>query len=283
MVNHEFLYDWDINALNNGAIALCKTSYAQQLLEKINIRSHLIKFTTEDFYRQDMKKDMKLIVHLAGTSFMKGTRFMLNSWFNYGGDRLDVRLFIIRRAPYYDKTPEDLKYWDSLYPSKGVFEINGKQIVVERKNNVFLTRSYIDNDILQDLIMKAGIHLCPSLSEGWGHIVNQGRMAGSIVITTDAPPMNELIENDKNGLTIRVDRKSEPYTMPVLNRWNSNYYIYPIKNMRIYPIDASSMMSTVRYALSLSDEKRRKLCENARKSYVKDTSFFVQKIRELCQ
>lgn len=229
-----------------------------------------------------MKKDEKLIVHLAGTSFMKGTRIMLESWFKYGGNHLDVRLFIIRRPCEYDKYPEDLKYWHSLLPIKSIFEIDGYVIEVERKDNVFLTRSYLNNNILNHLIMRASIHLCPSLMEGWGHIINQGRMAGSIVITTDSPPMNELIQNGKNGITIPIDQKKS-YKMEMLNPIYKKYYVYPIKNMPIYLIDKYSMMSAVRYAITLSSEKREQLGKNAFKSYLEDTKFFIEKIQELCQ
>lgn len=47
-----------------------------------------------------------------------------------------------------------------------------------------------------------GIHICPSIREGFGHYINEARALGSFLITTDYGPMNEFVD-DRSGL--RVD------------------------------------------------------------------------------
>lgn len=37
------------------------------------------------------------------------------------------------------------------------------------------------------------IHVCASEREGFGHYINEARAAGALVVSTDHPPMNELI------------------------------------------------------------------------------------------
>ena len=48
--------------------------------------------------------------------------------------------------------------------------------------------------------------MCPSLIEGWGQYIDEGRRAKSVVVTLNAPPMNELIQNDKTGILVKASK-----------------------------------------------------------------------------
>lgn len=49
----------------------------------------------------------------------------------------------------------------------------------------------------------SGIHLCTSAVEGFGHYINESRAMGALVVTLDAPPMNELVRPEF-GILVRT-------------------------------------------------------------------------------
>lgn len=58
--------------------------------------------------------------------------------------------------------------------------------------NVELVMAPSDGN-LRELMNSHRIHLCPSIVEGWGHHINEALSCRSIVVTTDASPMNEHV------------------------------------------------------------------------------------------
>lgn len=60
----------------------------------------------------------------------------------------------------------------------------------------------MDRLAFSKLTAEAAFLMCPSLAEGYGHYINQARAAGAVIVTTDAPPMNELIVSNAMGVLI---------------------------------------------------------------------------------
>jgi len=62
----------------------------------------------------------------------------------------------------------------------------------------------VSNERMQALLAEVDITLFPSRFEGVGYPVLESLHAGVPVIATDAPPMNEVIEHERNGLLVRA-------------------------------------------------------------------------------
>ena len=94
LVNHEFLYDWDVEELRSGRVtALCKTRAAVGVLADMGIESTYIGFGRPTPRVETPRKlNPNLVVHLAGSSPLKGTEQLLRVWEHLGDDH--AKLFI---------------------------------------------------------------------------------------------------------------------------------------------------------------------------------------------
>jgi glycosyltransferase involved in cell wall biosynthesis len=62
----------------------------------------------------------------------------------------------------------------------------------------------LSNEEMRALLGEVDVTLFPSRFEGVGYPVLESLHAGVPVIATDAPPMNEIVEHERNGLLVRA-------------------------------------------------------------------------------
>lgn len=275
-VNQEFLFDWDIEALKSEkAIALCKTRYACAVLASVGVKNSIYTgFTSRDIYNPQVPRDPHLVVHLAGLSWLKGTLEVLRGWFEHGGTELDAILFITRQQAPYSTTAADLAYWDALQPTLGTY----RGIAVECKHNVYLTRNRLTDAEFAMIANTAMVHLCPSITEGWGHIINTARAVNSIVITTDAAPMNELIDSNC-GLLVQTN-PARAVTLRELNPLQRKYYTPEIAQIKVAPVAEGALMHAVTVAIN---DRPVHLALAARQRYLASASQFEHNMHHLLE
>lgn len=107
----------------------------------------------------------------------------------------------------------------------------------------------------------SGIHLCTSAVEGFGHYINESRAMGALVVTLDAPPMNELIRPDFGVLVPTVD--SAPLHMGVRH------------DTTIDLIEAA-----IDQVQSLSHVRRAEMGANAREAFEQDQKLMLARLTE---
>ena len=157
---------------------LCKSHHAVEVFREHHPSVHFIGFTSEDRRDDTVVPDYGRFFHLAGRSTLKNTGLLLELW---------------------GKHPE----WPALtlvqHPDNAPSSVTP---------NVELVSRYLPDAELRQLQNSCGVHLCPSLSEGWGHYIVEAMSCAAVTLTTDAPPMNELVATDRGMLV--PSHRSEP-------------------------------------------------------------------------
>jgi glycosyltransferase involved in cell wall biosynthesis len=209
---------------------LCKTQHAQDVFAHCGVRTHLTHFTSTDCSQAQTSMDYGKFFHLAGKSTLKGTQDLLALWSVH-------------------------PHWPQLTVVQHAANAP-KQV----PKNVRLLSHFLSQAELRHLQNSHGVHLCPSQSEGWGHYINEAMSCKALVVTTDAPPMNELVTADR-GMVVAYER-SEPRHL------GSNFYF-----------SADALTHGIERLQAMSHSEKQVLGVRAREWYLFNHSRFVHALQ----
>lgn len=246
MVNHEFF------TLNHYKKPYCKLDYCfcrtqagvdwvTKVKKKYNYRFKIVltKFTT-NFPKIDVEdKYYNLILHSAGEHHWKQTDSIVKCWLA----NPDLPLIIITCVGQCYKNIKNL-------------------LKDKNPNNLYIVNGLIPKNDFIWLKNSCMFHLCPSIVEGYGHYINEGRKLGAFVVTSNIAPMNELIDNNSGML---IDCTS---------------YAKKRNGVPLCEINEAKMYEEVKKALSISIEERKRFGEEAIKKFNKDKDHFQKTIKE---
>ncbi len=209
----------------------CKTRYAAQLFGASGAEVRYIGFTSLDRYDPAVKKDYNRFLHVAGSSIQKGTGAVNDAWLRH---------------------PE----WPCLTLCS--YE---PAVHVASAANITTITSFIEESALRRMQNASGVHLCPSEAEGFGHYIVEAMSIGALVVTTDAPPMNELVRPDRGALV--------GYGRTVPQGMGTNFYI-----------DTGNLEHTIDRILGMDENARKTLGKHARTWFHENNRAFLTQIRE---
>lgn len=204
---------------------LCKSRHAEEIFSDLDQSTQFIGFTSSDLLDETIQPDYQSFFHLAGRSTLKGTETILDLW---------------------EKHPE----WPQLTI------VQCKENAPDQvPQNVQLITDYIPHEDIKKHLNTHGIHLCTSLSEGWGHYIVEAMSCRAVVVTTDAPPMNELI-TPARGIPVSYHH-SEPRHL------GTNFHVH-----------ANNLEKMIQDLLLIPDEKKVELGNRARTWFVENDAAF---------
>lgn len=211
---------------------LVKSKHAVDIFSEIGGRTvHYVGWTTIDRrIQRAIKLDWQHPLHVAGRSRQKGTAELIELW---------------RRRP-------DLPLL-TIVAREGIDD--------PRLPNVKFIAERLSENQLVSLLNTHRLHLCPSNAEGFGHTLGEGLSVGAVVLTTDAAPMNELVD-DVCGVTVPA-RRSRAMG---LDRWHA--------------LDSDGLEVGVEQLLSLGAEEREQKSESARRRWEEYDGAFRNRLAE---
>lgn len=184
-VHPEWFRDENLPFVPGLDFLLCKTPSGVEMCRHLPAAAINLDFTSPDKRLAGFDRRGQLrCLHLAGQSAVKGSEAVVEAWSHHPEW---PELIVVRRARRY-----------------GNEEAPGLPALP----NVRYLTDFVSNEELQRLQNDCEVHVIPSQAEGYGHVIGEAMSCGVIVVTTDAPPMNELVTPDR-GVLVSVAR-SEP-------------------------------------------------------------------------
>ena len=230
--NQEWFRDDYHSYLPHFDLVLCKTRFAQSTFDRLGCKTIFTSFTSLDRLTTTAEKDYGGFLHVAGNSLQKGTATLVEVW---------------RHHP--------------RWPTLTVVQATRHARPIPAANVRYVT-GRVSDTILRQYQNRHGVHVAPSEAEGFGHSIVEAMSCRSVVVTTDAPPMNEVISSERGLLA--------GYNAARPQRLGVNFYV-----------DPDSLAGAVDSVLAMSPAAKTRRGRCAREWYVQNDRFFRQTLREV--
>ena len=217
-------------------LVLAKTRLTERIFKGLGCRTEFVSFTSPDHLDEQVPRDRTKFFHSCSSQF-KGTERLLDTW---------------------KKHPE----WPELV---AVINHNERIPADFAAPNVRAIRTALPFDEVKRLQNTSVFHLCTSEAEGFGHYIMEAMSCRAVVLATDGPPMNELVQPSR-GLLIDCLDEHPPM------RFSHRYLFKP-----------ESLEARVEEALKFDQASIDRLGTAARHFYLENDRFFRRRLIEILE
>jgi glycosyltransferase involved in cell wall biosynthesis len=199
-------------------------------------------WTSRDFPREVplRPKDFRSFLHIRGVSVQKNAEVLLRAW---------------HANPDFPPLTLITSVQDDFHASPLARSAHNLEIVAGELSAAEVRRYQQTH----------GIHLYPSYAEGFGHAQNEARICGSVLVTTGAPPMSDLVSVGKSGFLIPVHSRD----------------VTPLGRSSKFLLQADTLTGTIRQVLATPLSYLAAFGQTAREHYVRDQLSFHSRIRDV--
>lgn len=229
--NPEWFDRHDLRFLPHVDHVWAKTRHSLEIFQRLGRNALFVSFDSDDRYRPEVPRERRFF-HLAGKSTMKGTDRLLRVW----AQRPD---------------------WPTLTVIQHGRDTQAPEI---QAANIERRYGYLSEEELLEQQNACMFHVCPSLTEGWGHYIVEALSVGAVVLTVAAPPMAELVTEER-GLLMPYERVGE-------QRLTTTYYFC-----------TAGLQAAVERAMAMSDEEWSRMSNDARRWFVRNRGDFPTRVR----
>lgn len=250
---HDSMFKRHLEVMKKVKYVFCKTQFGYEFAQTKK-KEYPKEFTYEPIFightsyfpkpTVGTMRSTDIILHVAGCHKWKGLDIVIETWMKYP----DLPKILI--TGYGDSLKNIMQY----IPAEKMKEFL-------TKDNVHFIQEELTFEQITTLKHEHYFHLQPSIAEGFGHVLMESMACGSICITTDAPPMNELV-TPETGFLIPV-KKTE----------------YRSNGAPLTYIDIEELYITIKSLDSMSDKQIISMSKAAYKKYKKDKLDFEEKIK----
>lgn len=215
-----FMQKW-VNKLRFFKKVLCKTHDCERIFKELGCQTVYTSFTSDD--RQIEAQKQRIFFHNQGKSAAKNTDAIIQAW-------------------------------DKFTPGVSCVIVGQKP---QQPHQDVVHCGYLEEDEFKVLQNTCLFHICPSQYEGFGHYIWEALSCGNIVISTNAAPMNEFIDE---SFGVLVDP--------------SGFHRQHFGNM--HHVTPEAINEAVKSVLTLSDDKIKEMSTNARLKWEQNDKFFKE-------